>query len=143
MSNHKLDVSFDSKKGLLHATLTVPSVIKKRGVEMYDVSNVVTLLNEQGYSLQNSDCVSKTRNVVRTDYENATSGTWTFNLSGKVTDTNKKPAAPKVAAPKVAQKPSQSTDAPPKTTAEVLRQAQKSKAKTTTTKKTTTKKTGK
>jgi hypothetical protein len=96
MSNHKLDVSFDSKKGLLYATLTVPSVVKKKGVTIFTTEDVVDMLNTQGYSLKASDCVYKTRDVVRTDHDGATTGEWKFNLTGAE---KKQPKKPTVAAP--------------------------------------------
>tara|TARA_R110000824_G_scaffold3106_2_gene14236 strand:- start:5021 stop:5404 length:384 start_codon:yes stop_codon:yes gene_type:complete len=96
MSNYKLDVSFDSKKGLLYATLTVPSVVKKKGITMYTTADVVDMLNTQGYSLNVSDCVSKTREVVRTDHYDGTTGKWKFNLTG---GEKKQPKKPPVAAP--------------------------------------------
>lgn len=80
INEHKLDVKFDTKEKLLYATVTVPSIPKKRGVKIYKTPDVLSLLEKQGYMLKLADCISKTGNV-RTDYENSTCGTWVFQLA--------------------------------------------------------------
>ena len=85
INEHKLDVDFDKEKGLLHATLSVPSVPRARGAKIYVLEDVLGLLKKQGFELTREDCVGSTAPSVRTNRLTNNKATWTFNLAKKKT----------------------------------------------------------
>ena len=80
LDNYNLDVDFDQELGLLKATLTVPQIPKAHGTRGYTLEDILVMLEERGFELSSSDCVSKTVGTVRTHTPTAGKGTWTFKL---------------------------------------------------------------
>ncbi len=83
INEYKLDVDFDKEKGLLYATLSVPSVPRSHGIKMYVLEDVLGMLKKQGFELAPEDCVGRTAPSVRTNRPTSTKATWTFNLVKK------------------------------------------------------------
>jgi len=80
LDNYNLDVDFDQELGLLKATLTVPQIPKAHGTRGYTLEDILVMLEERGFELSSSDCVSRTVGTVRTHTPTAGKGTWTFKL---------------------------------------------------------------
>ena len=134
LDNYNLDVDFDQELGLLKATLTVPQIPKAHGTRGYTLEDILVMLEERGFELSSSDCVSRTVGTVRTHTPTAGKGTWTFKLPATtVVEPKVESKAQPKAKPKA--KPKAQPKAKPKAKPRVepkVEKAQTKKAKKTT-----------
>lgn len=134
LDNYNLDVDFDQELGLLKATLTVPQIPKAHGTRGYTLEDILVMLEERGFELSSSDCVSKTVGTVRTHTPTAGKGTWTFKLPATtVVEPKVEPKTQPKVKPKV--KPKTQPKVEPKAKPRVepkVEKAQTKKAKKTT-----------